>query len=128
MNLQAYLLIEPDLDSPLGKELGNAADHSPSRLARMCNAIDAFMLDPHIPGYRLAPGTPEVRYEPESGVEIEVYIVPRVFYAAACCLLRVSHVERTVSFLEVHREYGGPDETLLWKAIIERATNEISGL
>jgi hypothetical protein len=120
MNFREYRVIEPDLDSPLGQELGSVADEWPNRLARMCNAIDAFMSNIHVPGYRVAPAKPELRYEPDLKIAVEIYLVPRI-YEDASALLRVDHIAKRVSYIAVYGDYGGYDEAAQWQEILELA-------
>lgn len=124
MHLREYHCVQPEPDGSLGREIARVADKWPGRVARMCDAIDAFASDAATPAYRVAPPKAGLRYEPEAGLPTEVYLVPCI-YEDASALLCVRHRRREIVILAVYEDYGGYDEHAQWQEIVDRAIKAI---
>lgn len=124
MDLASYMFIEPARDSQLFRDLEDLADNWPNRLAKCCNAIDAFVLDVYTPGYRVAPPTPGIRDQPDLSASVEVYLVPHLFEGPAA-LLRVDHVRRTITYVAVYSNYDGDDHAAQWQRILDLARSAL---
>jgi hypothetical protein len=111
-------VIEPDDACPCGRALGDLADRWGGRFVQVLKAIAHFALEAHMRAVRTAPGDPQLRDNPDPGLDVEVFIVPRI-YEDASVLLRVDHRVRTIRFVAVYADYGGYDEHVQWKEIIE---------
>lgn len=98
MDLASYMFIEPARDSQLFRDLEDLADNWPNRLAKCCNAIDAFVLDVYTPGYRVAPPTPGIRDQPDLSASVEVYLVPHLFEGPAALLRVTTSDERSLTW------------------------------
>lgn len=110
-------MIQPKDDGPVGQELVVVAEEYPNRFARMCNAIDSFVLDEHTPGYRIDPPEPEMRYVPDTNLQSEIYLVPHLLEDAAA-VLEVEHSTKEIRFILVLKEFGGAEEHDQWRQIL----------
>lgn len=120
MPMDDYDVIQPDLNTDVGRDWLNLTRARPSRAGRLLDVIEDALRDGLAFSYRVLSANPPV---------VEVFMVPPRYALLAvpdaAALLRVDHAARRIAIIDVMDDYGGPNEATQWLRVQTVAANAI---
>lgn len=120
MPVEEYAVVQPVLQSTVGRAWHHLAQTRPERAERLLDALEDAVTAGLASSYRVLPQNPG---------SVEVFMVPPRYallvVSDAAALVRVDHVAQTIEIIEVVENYGNPNEPAQWLRLQQIAAQAI---